>query len=118
MVYEQPWPYTAMHSRLCKTPRLCGVCDARLSAAGARLSSRLNDSVPGRPACGVGRCKGARWRLSELHGDKPSCAAAARVETSGTVGLCPEEDGARRARLCAVPCFEPPGVHTCAHVRW
>ena len=58
MVYEQPWPYTAMHSRLCKTPRLCGVCDARLSAAGARLSSRLNDSVPGRPACGVGRCKG------------------------------------------------------------
>ena len=60
MVYEQPWPYTAMHSRLCKTPRLCGVCDARLSAAGARLSSRLNDSVPGRPACGVGRCKGAR----------------------------------------------------------
>ena len=47
--------------------------------------------------------------MRPVRGGKPSCAAASRVETSVTVGLCPEQSSLRRrkerggARLRAVP---------------
>jgi len=76
---------------------LCGVCEARLLATGARFFSRAIASVPNRLACGARRCKGGEAAaVRALRGGEPSCAAASQAETSGTVGSRPEQSSLRR----------------------